>query len=51
MLDNRHNDIDGRSLALESWYHFELDGFVANGVLAGRTAGSFLVREFQSIFF
>lgn len=44
MLDQRHDDIDGRSLATEPWYHFELDTFATNTVLAGRPTASFLVR-------
>lgn len=44
-LDALHNDIDGVSLALEEWYHFEMDGFTANSILAGRKFGSFLVRR------
>jgi len=50
MLDKRHNDIDRRSLALES-YHSELDAFAANAVLAGRSPGSFLVRLSNSTSF
>lgn len=47
MLDRRHDDIDGRSLATEPWYHFELDTFATNAVLAGRAPASFLVTKNQ----
>jgi hypothetical protein len=43
-LDEKHNDIDGVSLAGELWYFFDTDTFGANAILAGLEVGSYLVR-------
>ena len=46
MFDPTHDDVNKVSLALKDWYHFNLDTFSANAVLAGQKWGSFLVRRF-----
>jgi hypothetical protein len=43
MFDPTHDDVNKVSLALKDWYHFNLDTFSANAVLAGQKWGSFLV--------
>jgi serine/threonine protein kinase len=43
-VDAKHNDIDGASLASETYYFYDLDTFGANALLASMPPGSFLVR-------
>lgn len=43
-LDPKHNDVDGTSLATESYYFYDIDTFGANALLASLPQGTFLVR-------